>query len=135
MDRMFRLGFVLAGITNIFGILMVTKWMTSPTLRQADPAVFGDFGILMIMLWGLAYIGTADFASKAVLLPLAFAIEKAAYTINWAFWLRDNSPQLDVIRPVDPGGALFLQAYGLNDAVFGVFFLFVAIVNWKRSAT
>lgn len=133
-DRLFRLGFLLAGVTNIVGILVITRWMTAPTLRQADPAVFGDFGILMIMLWGLAYIGTSDYCTRAVLLPLVFAVEKLAYTLNWHFWIRDHGQQLTVIREADLLGAFFLQSYGLNDALFGLFFLLVAVVNWRRSS-
>ncbi len=133
-DRIFRLGFLLAGITNIVGILLITRWWTSDTLRTADPAAFSDFGVLMIIVWGLAYIGTSDFCTRAVFLPLVFAIEKLAYTINWAFWMRDHSAEIERIAPTDPLGAFFLQSYGLNDGAYGLFFLVVAVANARRSA-
>ncbi len=132
-DRLIRLGFIAAGLANILGILVVSRWMTSDTLRTADPAVFGDFGLLMIMLWGLAYIGTAPMAGRAVLLPAAFALEKLAYTLNWAFWIRDEGASLAVIGQADALGALFLRGYGLNDGLFALFFAAVAIRNWRRA--
>lgn len=132
IDRIFRFGFVLAGLVNIIGILVITRFFNSPTLREADPAVFSDFGILMIMLWGLAYIGSSRFATTAVLLPLVFAIEKLAYTANWFFWMRDYGQSVADISASDALGALFLGGYGVNDGLFGLFFLAVAVANWWR---
>ena len=132
-DTLIQRGFLLAGLVNLVGILLVTQGMTSPTIMLADPAVFSGFGVVMIMLWGLAYIGTAAVAQRAVLLPLTFAIEKAAYTLNWAFWLDTHSAQLPTILEQDWLGGVFLGAYGINDGLFGLFFAAVAIRNWRAA--
>lgn len=131
-DKIFRLGFIVAGLANIVGILLITKGMTSSTLYEQDPDVFSKFGILMIMLWGLAYIGTSRYATTAVLLPAAFAIEKLAYTINWAVWMGDNSEKVAAIQQQDFLGGFFMGGYGINDGLFFVFFAIVAIVNLRR---
>lgn len=126
-------GFLLAGLINLAGILLVTQGLSSPTIMLADPAVFSGFGVVMIMLWGLAYIGTAAVAQHAVLLPLTFALEKAAYTLNWVFWLDSHSAQLPAILEQDWLGGAFLAAYGINDGLFGLFFAAVAIRNWRAA--
>ena len=131
-DKLFRAGFIIAGLANIVGILAVTQGMTSSTLYEQDPEVFSKFGILMIMLWGLAYIGTSRFATTAVLLPAAFAIEKLAYTLNWAFWMAENGDKVNAIREQDFLGGFFMGGYGINDGLFFVFFAVVTIVNLRR---
>ena len=127
-----RKGFIIAGLVNIVGILIITHGMSSPTLAAADPAVFSQFGIIIIMLWGLAYIGTADFAHSAILLPAAFALEKLAYTVNWVCWLSAHSGELPGLLEQDLLGGLFLAAYGINDGLFGLFFAAVALGNWLQ---
>ncbi len=132
-DKIIRLGFLAAGLTNIIGILIVSRGFSAETLPLADPAVFGHFGLLMIMLWGLAYIGTVPMANRAVLLPATFALEKLAYTLNWVFWMDGQGGSLPGIRELDPLGALFLQGYGLNDGLFALFFAVVAVRNWRKA--
>jgi len=131
-DKIIRAGFIIAGLANIIGILIITQGMTTDTLVKADPAVFSTFGLLMIMLWGLAYISTARFATVSVLLPLVFALEKLAYTLNWATWLGEHSAQLASIREQDFLGGFFLGGYGINDGLFCLFFVIVAVINWRR---
>lgn len=133
MTRIFQLGFIVAGLVNIVGILVISQGMTSTTLGAADP-VFAKFGIIMIILWGLAYIGTAPYAQQAVFLPLVFAVEKAVYTVNWVVWMDDHGEKIDAIREADPLAGFFLNGYGINDGLFGVFFLIVALVNWRKRA-
>ena len=68
-----------------------------------------------------------------MLLPLTFALEKAAYTLNWVFWLDSHSAQLPAILEQDWLGGAFLAAYGINDGLFGLFFAAVAIRNWRAA--
>lgn len=131
-DQLVRAGFLLGGIVNIAGILLVTHGMTSATIGTADPAVFSDFGIISIMLWGLAYIATIPHAAGSVLLPAVFALEKLAYTVNWALWMGENSASVAVIRNEDFLGGFFLGGYGINDGLFCVFFAFVAARNLRK---
>lgn len=127
-------GFMLAGLVNIVGILVVTQGLQSPTLSSADPAVFSFFGLLLIMVWGLAYLAAAPFASQSVAIPLVFAIEKLAYTVAWLLWRSNTTPEtLEAIVENDVLGGLFMSSYGINDGLFMVFFLAVAVVNFRRS--
>lgn len=132
-NNIFRAGFILAGLANIVGILVVTHGMTSDTISTADPAVFSKFGILMIMVWGLAYLATVRFATTAILLPAVFAIEKLAYTINWIVWTNNHGDQVATLQASDWLGGFFMGGYGINDGLFCLFFTVVAIVNWRRS--
>ncbi len=133
-EQVVRAGFLLAGIVNIVGILIVTHGMTSATIGNADPAVSSDFGIISIILWGLAYIATIPHAASSILLPAVFALEKLAYTINWAIWMGNHAASVEVIRNEDFLGGFFLGGYGINDGLFCVFFGFVAVVNLRKRA-
>lgn len=133
-NKIIKGGFILAGLVNIIGILAITQGLTSDTLAQADPAVFSTFGILMIMVWGLAYLATVRFATTAVLLPAVFAIEKLAYTLNWVFWMDDNADSVSTITEQDFLGGFFMGGYGINDGLFCLFFAVVAFLNWRSKA-
>ncbi len=132
-DKLIRAGFVAGGLVNIVGILIVTHGMTSNTIATADPTVFSTFGILSIMLWGLAYLATAPIAHTNVLLPAVFALEKLAYTVNWILWIRVHSAELEAISNQDFLGGFFLGGYGVNDALFGIFFAAIAFRNWQQA--
>lgn len=131
-DKLIRNGFILAGLANIVGILIITRGMTSDTLATADPTLFSNFGILMIILWGLAYIGTSRFATTSVLLPATFALEKLAYTVAWVLWTADHGDTVAAITERDFLGGLFLGSYGINDGLFFIFFAAVAVINLRR---
>lgn len=129
-------GFVIAGLANIVGILVISQGFQSDTLPTTDPNVFSHFGLLMIMLWGLAYISAARHAGSSVLLPATFALEKLAYTVNWVIWNANQAPAtLASIREQDFLGGLFFTAYGINDGLFMVFFAAVALLNWQKART
>lgn len=131
-DTLIKNGFIVAGLANIVGILIITRGITTDTLADADPVLFSSFGILMIILWGLAYIGTSRFATTSVLLPATFAIEKLAYTIAWIFWMIDHGDTVPAIREQDFLGGFFMGGYGVNDGLFFLFFAAVAIINLRR---
>lgn len=132
-DTLIKNGFIFAGLANIVGILIITRGMTTDTLSDADPTLFSSFGILMIILWGLAYIGTSRFATTSVLLPATFAIEKLAYTLAWVFWTADHGDTVAAISEHDFLGGLFLGGYGINDGLWCLFFAVVAIINFRRT--
>lgn len=131
-DNLIKNGFIFAGLANIVGILTITRGMTSDTLANADPVLFSNFGVLMIILWGLVYIGSSRFATTSVLLPATFAIEKLAYTLAWVFWTADHGDTVAAITERDFLGGLFLGGYGINDGLFCIFFAAVAVINLRR---
>ena len=131
-DKVIRTGFYLAGLVNILGITLVSHGLQSDTLVKADPAVFSNFGILCIMLWGLAYIASAPHATAAIFLPAVFALEKLLYTVNWVQWFAAHGGEVESITQQDMLGGLFLGGYGVVDGVFCLFFAMVALNNWNK---
>lgn len=130
-DNLIQKGFILAGLVNVVGIAVVTHGLQSDTLATADPAVFSTFGILCIMLWGMAYIASAPFAARSVYLPLVFALEKLLYTVNWWLWYSAHGSEVQAITQQDVLAGVFLGGYGVNDGLFGLFFALVALRNWR----
>ena len=124
-------GFMLAGGVNIGGILLVSYGLQSATLPAADPTAFSVFGMLVIMLWGAAYIAAAPYAARSVALPLVFAVEKLLYTVHWGQWVAEHGNTLGQVMESDWLGGLFLSAYGINDGLFCLFFAYVAWRNWQ----
>jgi len=114
------MGLLVAGAMNIGGVLVFSRLFTNQAINDADPLVMSNFGLLMIVVWGLAYIGAATIASNIRWLIGAFALEKLAYVIVWVNWLLVNSlPQL---YSKDFMAGMFYSIYGLNDFVFLLFF-------------
>ncbi len=118
-------GYLIAGIMNIGGILLFSQFFTSTALNQADPVVMSNFGLLMIMVWGLAYIAASGFALQMRWLALVFALEKLIYVGVWLRWLNQKSDTLAAIYQEDFLAGVFYSVYGINDFVFMVFFVFV----------
>ena len=48
-------GFVLSGIMNIGGALVFSRFFTNDAIPDADPVVMSNFGLLMIVVWGLVF--------------------------------------------------------------------------------
>lgn len=126
-------GFLAAGLMNIGGVLLFSRAFTNSAINTADPVVMSNFGLLMIVVWGLAYLGAAlgaaTIGSNIKWLAGAFALEKLVYVVVWVKWLSANSlPQL---YAKDVFAGAFFSIYGLNDFVFMLFFAWV----FSRSKT
>ena len=80
-----------------------------------------NFGLLMIVVWGLAYLGAATIRSNIKWLAGAFALEKLVYVVVWLGWMLENS--LASIYSIDLLAGIFYSIYGLNDFVFMLFFV------------
>ena len=123
-----RNGFIAAGAMNIGGVLLFSKFFTNETINQTDPVVMSNFGLFMIVIWGLAYIGAAFIESSTKWLAGAFAIEKAVYVYVWSNWIINNS--LAEVYSADLFAGIFYSIYGLNDIAFMLFF---AWAFWAQS--
>ncbi len=121
--RVIRNGLIAAGVMNIAGVLLFSRAFTNTAINQADPVVMSNFGLLMIVVWGLAYIGAASVTSSIKWLAGAFALEKLVYVVVWIRWLSDNS--LTQLYSKDPMAAAFFSIYGANDLMFLLFFAWV----------
>ena len=116
-------GFIAAGAVNIGGVLLFSRAFTNETINQADPVVMSNFGLLMIMVWGLAYISVANAYEKVKWLVGVFAVEKLIYATVWGLWIVKND--LGNIYSQDLLGGIFYTIYGPNDFLFMLFFAWV----------
>lgn len=125
-DKFIRNGFIAAGLTNIIGGLLFSEFFTNDSLSYLQPEVLSNFGILMIMLWGLAYITVSKNYESVKWLVAVFALEKLAYVVVWLRWISEN----DISQVLDENilTGIFFAIYGPNDFIFGIFF---AAVAWR----
>lgn len=106
-------------------VLIFSRFFTNPTIPEYDPTVMSNFGLLMISVWGLAYISIAKNYQYVKWLVGIFAIEKLIYGIIWTNWMLHNSVSEVFAKDILAG--LFYSVYGINDWVFFIFFSFVFI--------
>ena len=124
MNRNFiRNGLIAAGLMNIGGVLLFSRAFTNEAINSADPVVMSNFGLLMIAVWGLAYLGAAAITSSITWLVGAFAVEKLVYVLCWLNWHSQNS--ITQLYAKDFFAGAFFSIYGLNDFVFMLFFAWV----------
>ncbi len=121
--RMVKTGFVVAGLMNIGGVLLFSRAFTNQAINNADPVVMSNFGLLMIVVWGLAYLGASTISTNVKWLAAAFALEKLVYFVAWIMWHSQNS--LAQLYSKDMFAGAFFSIYGLNDFVFMLFFTWV----------
>jgi hypothetical protein len=116
-------GFYLAGISNIIGVLVFSKLFTNSVIPETDPSVMSYFGLLMIIVWGFAYIAVAKNFETLKWLVAVFAIEKFCYGFIWTKWILNNS--VSPIFDKDILAGSFYSFYGINDWLFFLFFVYV----------
>lgn len=129
--KLVKIGLIAAAIMNIGGVLIFSRAFTNVAINNADPVVMSNFGLLMIVVWGLAYLGAATIDSKIKWLAGAFAVEKLIYVLVWVMWHSKNS--LATLYSSDLFAGVFFGIYGLNDLVFMLFFLGVFLTKNAES--
>lgn len=125
--QLLRIGFIAAGLMNIGGVLLFSRMFTNTAINEADPVVMSNFGLLMIVVWGLAYLGAAFITSNIKWLAGAFALEKLVYVIVWIRWISKNS--IEQLYSTDAFAGAFFSIYGVNDFVFMLFFAWVFFIQ------
>lgn len=128
--KLVRYGLIAAGIMNIGGVLLFSVGLTNTAINNADPVVMSNFGLLMIIVWGLAYIGAATITSSIKWLAAVFVIEKLVYVVVWIRWMLDNS--LSSLYSTDFLAGVFYSIYGINDFVFMLFFAWLFISTKQK---
>lgn len=118
--------FVFAGCVNFFGALLVSHCFTNQLLTSSDPVVFSKFGLIAIMLWGMAYVAVSKSYQIVPYVVMVFMVEKFVYAIAWILWLARSSHQLPGLMSEAPSTGFFYLTYGAVDFLFGVFFAWVA---------
>jgi hypothetical protein len=98
-------------------------------MLDAQPAVMGYFGLISIILWGLAYISVSKIYDQAKCLVGVFVIEKLAYAAAWLSLITSQS--LGSVYEQDFLAGVFYTIYGANDFVFMLFFAVVFLKDNK----
>lgn len=106
-------------------VLVFSRFFTNAVIPEFDPVVMSNFGLLMIVVWGLAYISVAKNYHNVKWLVGVFAVEKFIYGFIWIKWMLNNNVS-DVFAKDEMAG-IFYAVYGVNDWMFFIFFLFVFI--------
>lgn len=120
-----------AGLFNIGAVLLFSQFFTNPYPAKYYPGVFSDFGLIVIILWGMTYISVSSLYMYTRNLMILFAIEKLAYTLTWVYFLMRNGAMLpDIFNESFMTGLMF-SSYGSIDFAFGCFFLWVWISGYK----
>ena len=124
-----RYGFIAAGLANIIGVLGSSRFLTNEAINQLDPVVMSNFGLIMILVWGAAYIAVAKAHEAVPLLAAVFCIEKAIYSAVWIQWQLNNN--LADAYALDFQAGVFYSIYGLNDIAFMLFFGWVFLTRQR----
>lgn len=111
--KFLKYGFIGAGLSNIVGVLLFSKFFSNEAMNAANPVVMSNFGLLMIVVWGFAYIAVANSYEATPWLSAVFTIEKLIYTLTWIFWIQQND--LTLLYTKDLFAGIFYSLYGLND--------------------
>ena len=106
-----------------FSVLIFSRGFTNPAINNADPVVMSNFGLLMIIMWGIAYLAALPANANIKWLAGTFALEKLIYGIVWINWQLENS--LSAVYSTDIFAGIFYSIYGINDLVFMAFFTYV----------
>lgn len=125
--KLVKNGLIAAALMNIGGVLVFSRAFTNVAINDADTVVLSNFGLLMIAVWGLAYLGAATISSNIKWLVGAFAVEKLVYVVVWLMWHSGNSVTQLYSRDVFAG--VFFSIYGINDFVFMLFFSWVFLFH------
>jgi hypothetical protein len=127
-DTTITKGFIIAGLMNM-SVLIFSRLFTNSTISEFDPSVMSSFGLLMILIWGLAYISVSKKYRTVKWLVGVFAIEKLIYGLVWTNWMLHNT--ISDVFEKDTMAGLFYSTYGINDWVFFIFFSLVFIRLYK----
>ena len=123
--------FYLSGFINIVGTIVLSKFFTNQALIDADPIVMSSFGLILITVWGLAFLAVGSNFQNNKWIIGVFAIEKISYVIAWCIWFANN--ELMPLFEQDIFAGIFYSVYGLNDFLFFVFFMYVFFIVQKTN--
>lgn len=115
-------GFITAGLMNA-SVLIFSRFFTNETINEYDQNVMSNFGLVMILIWGLAYISVAKTYHEVKWLVGVFALEKLIYGGIWINWMLSNT--ISEVYEKDIMAGVFYSIYGVNDCIFFIFFLTV----------
>lgn len=116
-------GFIAAAAMNISSVLIFSRFFTNSVITESEPVIMSNFGLLMIVIWGLAYLSVSEDYNKVKWIVGVFAIEKFIYGFVWTKWLLNND--ISLVYAKDTMAGIFYTIYGINDWIFFFFFAYV----------
>lgn len=128
------LGYVAAAAMNIGGVLLFSRLFSNSALNAADPVVMSNFGLLMIVVWGVLYLAAGLGDGRLKWISAALAVEKLVYVVVWVRWQLAGSPSLGEVYAQDLFAGVFYTIYGINDIVFMLFFAWVFLRGGRKAA-
>jgi hypothetical protein len=84
------IGFIIAGLMNIFGVLVFSRLFSNTVIPKFDPQAMSNFGLLLIVVWGFTYISVSKTFYHLEWLIALFKIEKLIYATHWTKWILNN---------------------------------------------
>ena len=123
--ELIKKGMYLSGMMNIAGVLVFSRLFTNEAINKANPVIMSNFGLVMIVVWGLAFLAMASKWEHLKWVIGAFAIEKFIYGYTWTKWLMNSD--LSSVYKEDAMAGLFYTIYALNDWLFCIFYIVVFI--------
>lgn len=123
-------GFILSGLSNIIAVLILSRFFTNEFIQKHDNVVMTNFGLVMIVVWGFAYVSVAKNYAKVKWIVAVFAVEKLIYGIIWVNWRLKND--VYQIFNEDIMAGIFYAIYGINDLLFCLFFTTVFVQLFKK---
>lgn len=124
-NKLLTKGFILSGMMNIFGVLIFSRLFSNTVIPEFDSLAMSNFGLVMIVIWGIAYISVSKKFYEVKWLIGVFVIEKIMYALYWTNWIATHN--LSEVYSKDKMAGIFYTIYGINDWLFFVFFLVVFI--------
>ena len=125
-DKYIKNLFYLAGAVNILHTSL-SRFFTNESLVQIDPTIVSSSGLILIIVWGLAFIATSNYYHKNRWIVGVFALEKTTYVVMWCYWYFNKDYTLLSLFELDFMTGFFYATFGLND----LFFLFFSYVFFK----
>lgn len=107
---------MLSAFVNVFGMLVATRgYTTAHLLEEQQPSVFSFPSVLLVQLWGLAFLATASRFEHNAIMCATFVAEKVRPQWRLPACVGVVSPNV-FVRVVVPPGVVYVVLAELHVA-------------------
>jgi hypothetical protein len=124
---------IIIGLVNLTLLGFLTPLLNGELLAAQDPLFFSWSGVVIIALWGLAYIAVAPVWDKVPWLLLVFAAEKLLFDLRWVHWIIHNGERLPALIEQDFMVGMFYAGYGIWDGACALIFVWLFLRARQRA--